>query len=127
MQGIGIAILGPSLLDLGEQVHAPLNQMSTVFTARSVGYLIGSLLAGWLLDKWNGYIVISLSCFVAVLSLIIVPLTHCLLALIITLICKGLALGALDTGECNVHAHKMNSCNGTAKTFTSLSTKSAII
>lgn len=73
--------------------------MSTVFTARSVGYLLGSVVAGWLFDKWNGYFVMAISCFVASVSLIVTPLTGSFLTLVVTIVCQGLSLGSIDTGN----------------------------
>ena len=73
--------------------------MSTVFTARSVGYLIGSVISGWLFDRWNGYFVLAISCLVASVSMAIVPLTGSFLTLMVVIVSQGLALGSLDTGK----------------------------
>ena len=94
-----MAMLGPSLLDLKDQVTASFQHMSWIFTFRSVGYLLGSIIAGWLIDKWNCYLVLGGSCFIASVCLVIVPLTRSFLVLIITVVCQGLALGSLDTGK----------------------------
>ena len=96
--GISIAMLGPSLLDLKDQVNSSFQGVSTIFTARSVGYLLGSVVAGWLFDRWNGYLVLAVSCLIASICCIIIPLTKFFSVLIITVICQGLALGSLDTG-----------------------------
>ena len=98
-KGISIAILGPSLLDLKDQVDASFKEISTIFTVRSVGYLLGSIVAGWLFDRWNGYLVLTASCFIASLSMIVTPFTKSFFVLMITVVCQGLALGSLDTGN----------------------------
>ena len=92
-------MLGPSLLDLKDQVNSSFQGMSTIFTARSVGYLLGSIIAGWLFDRWNGYLVLAASCFIASICLVVTPLTRSFFVLIITVVCQGLALGSLDTGN----------------------------
>ena len=98
-KGISIAMLGPSLLDLKEQVNASFKGISTIFTVRSVGYLLGSIVAGWLFDRWNGYIVLTGACFVASITMIVTPFTKSYFALVVTIVCQGLALGSLDTGN----------------------------
>ena len=92
-------MLGPSLLDLKDQVNSSFQGMTTIFTARSVGYLLGSIIAGWLFDRWNGYLVLAASCLIAAICCIVIPLTKFFSVLIITVICQGLALGSLDTGN----------------------------
>ncbi|XP_028399817.1 sodium-dependent glucose transporter 1A-like [Dendronephthya gigantea] len=96
--GIAVAMLGPSLLDLKDQVDTSFQSMSWIFTFRSIGYLLGSVIAGWLIDKWNCYLVLAGSCFIASICLVIIPLTRSFFVLIITVVCQGLALGSLDTG-----------------------------
>lgn len=92
-------MLGPSLLDLKDQVNSTFQGLSTVFTARSIGYLLGSVIAGWLFDRWNGYLVLALSCIIASIGMVTTPLTRSFVTLIITVVCQGLALGSLDTGK----------------------------
>ena len=92
-------MLGPTLLDLQEQVNSSFRGMSTIFTARSVGYLFGSIISGWLFDRWNGYIVLAVSCLLASISLIIIPLTRSFIMLMITVVFQGVGLGSLDTGN----------------------------
>ena len=45
-QGLCIAIPGPTLLDLSARTRTDIEQISRVFTGRSVGYLGGSILGG---------------------------------------------------------------------------------
>ena len=49
--GIVLCMLGPTLLDLGDQTGATVQEMSLVFTCRSGAYLLGSVLGGVLLEK----------------------------------------------------------------------------
>lgn len=72
--------------------------MSSIFTVRSIGYLIGSIIAGWLFDKWNGNLFLAVACIFASVSLIITPFTSSFAMLMISIFCQGLALALLDTG-----------------------------
>ncbi len=46
LQGLCIAIPGPTLLDLKARTHTDIEHISRIFTGRSVGYLGGSVLGG---------------------------------------------------------------------------------
>src|SRR4030067_1578521 len=52
--GLTSASLGPLLPSLADQTLVRLNQVSVLFTARSLGYLIGSLLGGRIYDRRDG-------------------------------------------------------------------------
>ena len=47
--GLGIAMLGPALLDLAIQTSCTLRDIGYVFTIRSGGYLIGTVVCGYLM------------------------------------------------------------------------------
>ena len=49
------ASLGPSLPSLAEQTHVQLKQVSLLFTAVNLGYLIGALLGGRIFDRRPGH------------------------------------------------------------------------
>ena len=75
--------------------------MSYVFTSRSIGYLMGSMIGGWLFDKYNGHLVLSLSCVWGTLMMLVLPYVKSLLGLIIVSALLGIGLGSLDTGREN--------------------------
>ena len=99
-QGTAVAILGPTLLDLACHTHTKLQRMSYVFTSRSVGYLTGSIVGGWLFDKYNGHLVLSLSCTWATLMMLVLPYVRNLYGLVTVVTLLGVACGSLDTGTC---------------------------
>ena len=72
-----LAVLGPTLPALAEQTGAELGEISFLFTARSLGYIVGALLGGRLLDRLRGHPVLALSLGVMALALGIVPLLLC--------------------------------------------------
>lgn len=53
--GMSGAVFGPSLLKLSQQTNANLTLISTVFPARAFSYLVGSLVAGILFDRYSGH------------------------------------------------------------------------
>ena len=49
--GLGMSLIGPALPALAFQSKSTLGQVSVLFLVRSLGYLLGSLGAGWLYDR----------------------------------------------------------------------------
>ena len=54
MLGLISSILGPTLLDLGIQTNSTTQTMSYVFTSRTSGYLVGSIIGGFVVDRVTG-------------------------------------------------------------------------
>jgi FHS family Na+ dependent glucose MFS transporter 1 len=96
--GLVTAALGPTLPGLAEHTQAQLGQISFLFTAHSLGYLLGSLLGGWLYDRVPGHPVMAAALAVLALVLGIIPLVPLLPLLIAALFFLGMAGGALDVG-----------------------------
>ena len=96
---MGGSIVGPTLLDLACRTNSKLENMSYIFTWRSVGYLAGSMVGGWLYDKFNKLRLLSLSCLVATAFMWVSPLTTNLYALMVFMAAISLAERCLDTGE----------------------------
>lgn len=90
-------MLGPTLLDLAVNTSTSLQNMSYLFMARSAGFLIGSLVGGWLFDKFNSILVLSVSCLLSALMMIIAPVGDIYL-LAFSFFFMGNGLGSLDTG-----------------------------
>ena len=94
-----MAILGPTLIELSCQIKlTSLAHMSYAFTSRSLGYLTGSIVGGWLFDKFNGHVVLSLSCLSATLMMWVLPYVSSIYGLLVVIALLGVALGSLDTG-----------------------------
>ncbi|GAB4414397.1 MAG: MFS transporter [Anaerolineae bacterium] len=109
--GLTSASLGPTLPDLAENTRSNLREISYLFTARSLGYLIGSFLGGRLFDSKPGHPVMALMLVGMVATLILIPLMPLLWLLIAILLLLGLAEGALDVGGNTllvwVHRHRV--------------------
>ncbi len=96
--GLMTAVLGPTLPNLAENTGSLLSEISFLFVARSLGYLMGSLFLGRLYDHIPGhYVGISVLLVVAVM-LFVVPLISLLWLLTAILFVLGLAEGTLDLG-----------------------------
>ncbi len=98
--GLGIGIEGPTLPKLAEHTSSMLSQISFVFFFGSLGYLLGSLLGGWIYDRVPGHrfmagILVSMAILIA-----LVPIANVLWVLLIIVLILGFTKGALDVG-CN--------------------------
>lgn len=109
--GLVTASLGPTLPGLAENTQSLLSEISYLFTARSLGYLMGSFLGGRLYDRLLGHIVMGAALIIMTVMMVLVPLASLLWVLTAILLWLGLAEGALDVGGNTllvwVHRHKV--------------------
>jgi len=96
--GLTSASLGPLLPLLTEQTLVHLNQVSVLFTARSLGYLIGSLLGGRIYDRRDGHPVIAAALILVAICMALTPAIPLLWGLAGIMILLGGAEGSLDVG-----------------------------
>lgn len=96
--GLTMASLGPTLPGLAEQTRAQLSQISFLFTARSLGYLLGSIQGGRLYDSRRGHPVMAGVLLLMVASLALTPLVPALWILTAIMLVLGIAEGVLDLG-----------------------------
>ena len=92
------ASLGPTLPGLAENTGSDIAQISYLFTARSFGYLLGSLRGGRAFDRVKGQSLMAglLFCMAGMMAL--VPLARSLWFLAALLLILGLSEGAIDVG-----------------------------
>lgn len=97
--GLLIASLGPSLLGFERQTGSSTKILSLLFTARSLGYLLGSILGGILLDKFpvHGNRILSTGLFVTFAATALIPFAGTVLFLGVLISSQGLTMGILDT------------------------------
>jgi FHS family Na+ dependent glucose MFS transporter 1 len=99
--GMVAAVIGPSLPFLAAHTHTQLNEISFLFTARALGYLLGSLQGGRLYDRLPGHpILVVMLCSMAIM-MALVPLIPLLWLLAAVMLVLGMAEGAFDVG-CNI-------------------------
>jgi len=96
--GLAMASLGPTLPALAAQTRVSLGEISYLFTSRSLGFLIGSLLAGWFYDRMNGHAVMAGTIVAMALMLALMPVIPSLGLLLAVMLALGTAEGALGVG-----------------------------
>ncbi|KAH9500475.1 hypothetical protein Btru_072010 [Bulinus truncatus] len=96
--GLCVAIPGPTLIELGRNVNSNTEHMSYIFTARSMGYLIGSVVGGILFDFFDQQILLFYTLASTALATIGIPWCSALVALSVLICVQGIAVGVLDTG-----------------------------
>jgi MFS transporter, FHS family, Na+ dependent glucose transporter 1 len=96
--GIVASSLGPTLPGLAEQTGVQLNQISLLFTTRSLGYLLGSFLGGRLYDRVKGHPLMGGALFLMAIALSLVPVIPMLWLLALVLLFIGVGEGLLDVG-----------------------------
>ena len=96
--GLVSVSLGPTLPGLAEHTRSRLSQVSLLFTARSLGYLLGSFRGGRLYDRMPGHPVMAAALLVMALTAAVVPLMPVLWLVAAVLLLLGMAEGTLDVG-----------------------------
>jgi len=83
---------------LADQTLVRLNQVSILFTARSLGYLLGSLLGGRIYDRQAGHPVIAVALILVAICMALTPAIPLLWGLALIMVLLGGAEGSLDVG-----------------------------
>src|SRR5262249_22049502 len=96
--GLAIASLGPTLPGLASQVRVSIADISYLFTLRSFGFLLGSLLSGRFYDSLRGHSVMAAMVFSMSATLALLPLASTLKILLVVMFILGTAEGALGVG-----------------------------
>lgn len=73
--------------------------MALIFTARSVGYLLGSLVGGFLFDHFDKQLLLMVTLIVAAMATSIIPWSLTLAVLTVLMSLQGMSMGVLDTGK----------------------------
>ncbi len=96
VQGMAVSMLGPTLAGLAAHTGSGLSQISFLFVARSLGYLVGSLAGGWLFDRLRGHPVLVGALVLMIAALVPLPAVRILWLLALTMLILGLAEGVLE-------------------------------
>jgi FHS family Na+ dependent glucose MFS transporter 1 len=96
--GLIVGSLGPTLTGLADNTNSLLSEVSVIFTTGSLGYLIGSFLAGRLYDRVPGHPLMVSALFIISAMLALTPLVPVLWLLAGVLLVSGVAQGLLDVG-----------------------------
>jgi MFS transporter, FHS family, Na+ dependent glucose transporter 1 len=109
--GLATAVEGPSLPTLAMHTTSPFDKLSLIFVFGSLGYLFGSMIAGWAYDRFPSHHLMALALMAMVAAAIVFPLATLLWVLLFSATASGLGKGILDVG-CNtllkwVHGNKV--------------------
>src|SRR5512136_380031 len=96
--GLASASLGPTLGGLAQHTHTRLSEISFVFSARALGYLIGSFVGGRAYDRWPGHVVMVGVFVMMAAALALAPVIPLLWLLTAVLLVLGMGEGAVDVG-----------------------------
>jgi FHS family Na+ dependent glucose MFS transporter 1 len=96
--GLVSSVLGPTLPGLAENTHTALGDMGFLFSARSVGYLLGSRQAGHQYDRGAGHRLMAGVILGMVLVMALVPVLPRLWMLSLALLLLGLFEASFDVG-----------------------------
>lgn len=96
--GLMGAAIGPTLPALAEQTGIAITSGGILLAAPSVGYLLGSLLAGWAYDRVAGHAVMVVALLTMAAMISLAPLVSFFWLLAGVLLITGIGQGLLDVG-----------------------------
>jgi len=96
--GIALGVIGPTLPGLARQTHSGLDALGFLFTARALGYMLGSLRGGRLYDRLPGHTVAALGIVAIAALLALIPLVPLLWLLVAVVFVLGISDSVLDVG-----------------------------
>jgi len=96
--GMAGAMLGPTLPSLAEHTGSSLSQISYVFTARALGYLLGSVIGGRTYDRMLGHPLMGLGLLALAGAIAAIPVIPLLWALVLLMLLLGAMEGTVDVG-----------------------------
>ncbi len=97
--GLVAGFLGPSLPSFAENTGSSLKQLSNLFILGALGYLLGSILAGYLLNKIAGHRIILIALIIMGLGTALLPSIRSLWLLVSFFFIIGLAQSLLDVSD----------------------------
>lgn len=99
MLGLFSSALGPTLPGLADNTGAAISRISLLFTARSFGYLVGSLRGSRLYDRLPGHPILVVMLIIMAASYFVIPVVPLLAILIALMLLVGFSEGTLDVGS----------------------------
>lgn len=78
------------MLDLQHTTNTTLDEISGIFSAEGIGYLLGSLVSGIMFQKFNSAILFTISSVVSAVIIIAIPLCSLFEIMIFMFASKGI-------------------------------------
>ncbi|XP_051020442.1 monocarboxylate transporter 10 isoform X2 [Acomys russatus] len=98
LQGMSVAILGPTFQDLAANVNRNISSLSLIFVGRATGFLCGTMIGGVLFDHMNQFFLLGMSMVATTVGLYLIPFCKTAVLLIVTMSVFGASVGVVDTG-----------------------------
>ncbi len=96
--GLATGILGPTLPTLAQNTRASLAQIGTVLSGMSLGWIVGSFVAGRYYDRQPAHHLLAGMVFLTALMLGLTPFVRRLELLVLVFFLLGFASGGIDIG-----------------------------
>ena len=96
--GVSMASLGPTLPGLARNTAATLSAISVLFTARSLGSLLGSVAGGQAYDRIRGHLIMGLMIVLMAALTALTAAIPTLWVLVVVLFVTGAVQGMLNIG-----------------------------
>lgn len=96
--GGSLSVLGPALTELRERSGSGIGDIGVLFMGQSLGYVVGSILAGRLYDRHDGHRVFSLALLVLGAGLAVVPAFDTRTGLFVSFVVIGFGGSITDLG-----------------------------
>ncbi len=96
--GLDTAIGGPTLPSLAAQTGSPIGRMGLIFLIGSIGYTLGTMTGGRILDRVRGHPLMGIAQLAAAGLIFTIPFIPWFWLLLAVLLCKGFAEGIVNTG-----------------------------
>lgn len=97
--GLTTGAMGPAIPHLAEQTGTHLKEISYILIMLSLGYLLGSLAGGRLIDRIKGHPVIIIGLIVMAITFAIIPMAPELILLAVLAFILGLSQSFIDVGS----------------------------
>jgi len=96
--GLRLGSLGPTLPGLADNTNTSFSQVSSLFIAHAIGYLIGSLQGGKLYDRFSGNKVLAAMISAMAITTFVVPIFPDLRLLVVCFLILGIVEATIDVG-----------------------------
>lgn len=97
--GLLALIKGTTLPDLAGNTGSSISQITYIFTASSIGYLISTIVSGWVFDRVKGHRLMAIAMLLMAGLLAIIPQIDRLAVLIALFALTGFCQGVMDLGS----------------------------
>jgi FHS family Na+ dependent glucose MFS transporter 1 len=96
--GLVVSVIGPTLPNLADQTQTTISQIGFLFSARSLGFLVGAFFGGKIYDHLPGHPLISLGLILMAFSLFVTPFIPIFWILLGIMLLIGLGESIVDVG-----------------------------